>query len=510
MNPCIKFYLEILILNNKILFDVVKSVIIIYTVMVIKNTNSPMIFMITCDSLFSSTDIIHEYVFAPQHRIKTFIEPYPYRFICYVVIESCFYIINLLTWWNFSHYIYWIFITPAYPTILNYLQGVPDVRYVYMKVIHSVQLGINHVFYSFIAWCINTICIETLQYDAKISSLEAEYVIKSNNMGVIKSFLSAVMLTVLFNYCEKTGGMYHIIFIILRKIGFVNQRESDDPHIMSIKEQRARVIAVIASRKWSQFCNPNIINSLRYLLNGNTQGEFSTRINKIISTTEKSVIKFSTVYSIASFCSSVKIIPVISLVFLIRPLIDALNAVIIPRSLLIKIITKSLGIIYIIFNEKPTQSMFTIGVIFELVENLDNSATHWLFRQLISWLDKKIWKLYQRNDYNYELCMYPFILWICSLYVIKPQYIIIIMLTVLLIIKRRLLMVYLTIFGLFSDYYALHLLILSVIFYLAINIENGRKIGDRPIQLNIIEDYPGDIQNNANDESNYDHEFIIL
>lgn len=464
--------------------DLVKFTSVFVLVTWCKGFESLLLNMITNDSLFSALDVIIEAVLNSNQR-KEYVKIVNNhgiidRYIYYGVSSLLVSLLNILTWWQLTPALYWIVMMSSCPIIMNWLLATPyfaDIRDIVLK--PCLKMG-GFVLCNSVAYIINTICNVVLHVDPEVSYKEVARAIKHQDhirlIDLVKSFAIATLV----NYLEGTKSYYGWILNILYRYGIIIRLENISEQVRNLKA-RERLRMIVNRRQWDMFYHPEILRSAIALYSRTDKSHIITKIRETISILEENTVRFFAIYTIGALTPSHRwiVISIISYTFLLSKCVYKGNPVTIYQ-----IIARAVITIFAAVNG----GIILESALIEFADLLENRAIAWVIDKIKCWASQNLWLLYHRNDNN-SVIIRCIILTITVGYFVDGWRAAIIVNASLLISATPDLLSWFTIMGIFSHYNPIHMVLLGVSVYIYLNLANIGQISQRPIRLDIIDDY---------------------
>lgn len=465
--------------ENKLtmLIDVIKVISVLSIVYFQKFSSLLLIVMITNDSIFNAADVVIDSII--QVNGVKYENVWLQRFIYYCTMWLTAQIVELLTWWYFSKLLYWVVILTTIPVILNRIISSILFTQIYSIIIKPLENATQYTLCTCVSTALNKLCMVSLDIDPQISRGEISLMLKdSSDVYTLKIFAKSLVIAGIMSYLDKTGKTYGWIFGIIYNLGFADHK--NDPIIDNIENEKRKILTIILNRKWELFYNPANLKTIIYLCEHNPNKSLGDMIKDQMINIERPVIKFFAVYSVTSLFSSSYVIVIMTWsLFIFSGNIN-----------IMAIVSRLLPTTYIIICDSSSSTeILLLSIVAELAEYIDNNVTRWLVRHIYNWININIWKLHQYNQYNTYLLQYiSFVLIICS-FIENIYAVTIVLLSAITIVYKSKLLLYFVLFGLFSGYSFIHMIVLGLLYYILINLINLPRVGSKPLNYNIIKNY---------------------
>jgi hypothetical protein len=322
------------------------------------------------------------------------------------------------------------------------------VNYYYNIIIYSIKYIITLI----ISKILNIICSEIINKPVNITPYEINLIFQNININHILNLGKILFISIIIYYVEyeqkNTFNTKLISFLYDKK--YILDLKDDyfqNDIYDKVNDPKEKLEKIISNRRWDLCFHPRIFKILIYLSNNSKNGNIVKIIWSYISYYEYYIMKFLSLYGLSSLIKNYYILIVISCIV---KLYDYTNIYNLRISLFCKCIALFYGIYY--------NNYIIFGLLCECLEMLYNNHT------------KKLLKLsYDKYKYHYQILLHynpninNIILNFIICYYTNFDYILYILLTILSYNP-------IYIFGLFSNYNPIQLVLLSALFYFSINI----------------------------------------
>jgi hypothetical protein len=491
------------------LLKIVSIILVLAFITFKKGTNSILLNTITNDSIFSAIDVISSYIESKSSESKfyeyfAFISDniiYPIkaialgtskyslidRYIFYTLLSLSNIIIDVILWGNYRYYIYILMMLSTYPYILD---KIIEIKY-FQNFLNKIYIQMNKfktfTICSLVKYSINKIFSSSLSIDYQLNNYDIKPLIKHKNYEYLINFIKVFLITTIIQYLEHSKIYYARIIKLLYNYGALMEIDNDcsynDPN-PEITDNKTKIVNIIENKKWKQLCNPHILKILIKLYSDNKSKSFVDQIKEVINYIEIKTGLIIALYSIGSLFEYLWVPVLISLILLIQS----------RKNNVISFLARFFALVLAINNF----DILTIILISETFEYINNKIFRWILfksvNKIIDTCKKKYHILFHKNNYNLYIILSLLITFILLSDNFKLlninifiKYVLVIMIVV--VSKYPFIILWYIIIGNFSNYYIIHMLLISCILYLTINIANFDTAPKQNIKLNIVENY---------------------
>ena len=492
------------------IYQYLSIIILIGFISLKKGTNIIFLNSVTNDSIFSAIDFICSQINGNKY-VDKYVKPFIVnmnlkfdmsiidRYIYYLLINIMLYTLNILFWGYYSIIIYYLLIVTTHPYVLRLIIAKTFINNIITFFQNKINKMTKHITLSLYSYCFNNICISIVKKNPKICADELDGFYKNKSYSHLIDFLKIFLISVLIQYMESIGSVYTRLVKILYNYGALIEIKSEytenDPY-HSILDPKEKIIKIIERRNWELFFNPKILKLIIKLYRENDGESILDNIKNKIKYIEIIIGKFFAFYSISALLDS----PYASL--LISTILCYCN-----KQSIKYYIPKLLSLLLWYYN----YNLITVTIISELSELIYNKVSKYISDIIYKKIREQRYLLIHENKYNLEIIVTSLIsynIWNqCYLINILTNgekynftssfsstellsfYKIILISLICMISKNKLISLYIFIFGVFSSYNSVHLLLNSIILYLGINIYNFKTVSKQKVKLNIINSY---------------------
>ena len=409
------------------------------------------------------------------------------RYSFYIMVGTIYYLLHILLWFEIPYpYVFYAFSYISNPgiveLILNQCPRLLDTMEIYRKRV------LNYLGCMVLSKIINFICVKNLNTDPQITGEELSEQLTVQNRVYFWSFVKIFFLNSLIKYLERNA--YYYSRLIKKLYDWGTLIEVPKHHKSMILDSqtlhpRDTLASIIKRRKWYYFYDPTVLNLIIRIYNeknGNFLEEFFYHF-------KVSLIQFVTMWTLSTFIP----IPVLCILFRVPEFYQGLK-----KGKYFSFNTMVMPITTTLLWFRWSNHVINLSFFSEFVRYIDNPATkHLLKVGYDDYLPKMKYMVTHHKKYNfYFLASLPIV------YVMGQhdwRY-----LTVLpLIAKYNFIYIWLIIFGLFSGFDSLHLLILNLMMYLMVNIyeyvKGEKEMKKQELKMDIIQSYWGGPKPSLND-----------
>lgn len=391
------------------------------------------------------------------------------KYLFFLVVAAGYYLLDLLTWFGYPKiYLYYLITFMVSPIILE--------TFLHHQVWILEQLEywqkklINYTACVCLSKSLNYICLNNLGSNPKISSNELDEVMGMQNLHYIWTCLKILLITTLIKYLESSKYVYGRILKILYKRGSLIEVPSYHRSMIldsQINNPRETLSKIIARRKWHYFYDPKVLNLIIQIY----QDQQGNLLQEILINLRARTLQFIALWTLWRF------IPIPFLAFLFRIKDHTYPSImVIPVIDLFLILLFPQRIALISFFSEFSYYLIDTGIIYQL----------WL--KVTEYAPRVLNIFFRHNKYNYYLTLsIPVIYALSQL----NKYTLV---TLPLVTKYNFIYLWMLGFGLFSEYQAVHLMILAFILYLGINLFNYQQHLTPEVDVNVIKSYWADNQ----------------
>jgi hypothetical protein len=240
------------------------------------------------------------------------------------------------------------------------------------------------------------------------------------------------------------------------------------------KDPKEKIRKIVMGRKWDLFYNPIVMETLIAMYKTGESGKFLAWLRKNLMWVGVTVTQFFTVWTLSGYFRSPLVLLVVSCVLLHARCADVYE-------LMFLMPFRMLGVVL------AYGGWFTAGsAVSELSDLLWNRSTWWLGRKI----QRRLWYcggvLVHDNSLNVCIFMYAvlptvFYRWLQPVSATA-------LLTIMPLVDKPLIALYMM-FGLFSGFSTVHMLMLSALLYVSWNVYNYKTAPERSIRSRMIQSY---------------------
>jgi hypothetical protein len=425
------------------------------------------IILFSLDNLFISYNTIC-HIYKLNYKLTFYDLNYVDRYIYYGLLIILKPIIHLLIYNQFVHISYFLFLT-THPWLFNQIL-------IYITPFNEM---IKHQCYKLyklirnelIQYLLTTICLTALHLNPCLNKKEISYLLKNNYKEYVFKFIkSFILLTIL-----KTLADGHLLtFNMIKK--FYNakaEHQYKDPYPY-IEEDLEKIKKIIMKRQWNHFFNPYIIDVLTKLYQQHQNELVVPTVVLFFKKLETATAKLFTVLSIIKILSLYQV-EHRNMSFTI----GLLSLILIPISKWtgVKLMIKFIGVVMAYNYDNYLLGCFICEYSFLLFNNI----VWWCFNKLYWFIYKNYYLLTHCSIYNKDLLLH-----VVGLIFFKLNYIVLFM---LFNAKHYWMTSYFILWGSFSNYDPLHLLLLGVLLYLCINISQIKYAPKPKLNYLLLDNY---------------------
>ena len=470
------------------------SILLLFLIITLKKgTNIIFINAITNDNIFSAIDFInditkhHYYVnkyitpFLNDMRLKTnlgLIEKYIY----YGLIQIISVVLNILFWNNYNIITYFALILTTHPFILEKIINIRPFSQIMEFFKKKINKLLKYSTLSIYSYCFNNICISILDRDPKISAQELKEIYKKKSYSHLIDFLKIFSISLVIQYMESIGSIYTGFVKMLYNYGALIEIKSEyhvDDSYINIKDDKEKILHIIQKRNWELFFNPTILKLIIKLYRENQNNNLFENLRKKLKYIEIIIGKFFAFYSISILFDS----PYCSLI-----LSFALSFV--NNDNRIFYIPKLLSIIMWYFG----YNLLHVTMMSELFELFDNKVIYFCINKVNDKIYENRYLPIHENKYNIDIVLNTIICLLIQNYLKSSIFRELLIILLSLTNKNPPIFLYIAIFGRFSNYNYMQLILIDVILYIGINIYHYRTTPKSKVMVNVINSYVSNIK----------------
>lgn len=394
--------------------------------------------VIGVDSIVSSFNIFIyfwlRYPYYEHHWMK--------RYVHYSVLYIALICVHILSWGTLTQITHGLFLILVLPPVANEFLFIPSVDKFYQMIIDWLRSIDRQILTNSTAYLLNQILKQVIGVNPKISSREISYSLE--DLSFVYTFVKSIVYTSVLIHIEQSG-----IGWLLRVSRYAD------------KSDRETLRSAVLNRRWDVFYQPGMLK----LLNDLMYEDAPYIVQKLTGRLQEAFLRFIAVNALMSIFGWPAIV--------ISWLLLAVN----PSSRKY-IICRIIGTAIACTAANPLVVIFVAPAVSETSELLWNKGTRWAIREIYRNLDYIVWFSRNIEHSRGQFIAYPVICMFGNPYML---------ILISFICENQLLFLAYAALGLFSNYHPSHLLMISIIFYLAYNIKIGKK--NKPIPLSIIQNY---------------------
>lgn len=304
------------------------------------------------------------------------------RYIYYLMIYSAYKCLCIFFWISNSFALYYLEILTIIPTVINIIlksklfQIIREKKELFVKIIISKIFAIIIKFYSKLY----------LEKEIKIKYKEILQIFKDYKetinyfTDVSKNLLIIIILSYVKDY--STTLYYGVIkYVYNYKTG--NLLASYD-----CESAKQYLIDIVDNRKWNELMKPNAYKAILHLYQINN--EKSEILKKLITNYNFSIIKMVTIWTIASLCGNIYIIPIISMFMILY------------KKYIKKIKNNNIGEFLILLISIPIAYFYNNYILINVLTQFGsklffNKITFIMLETLYKSIKQKFYKIFLRN-----------------------------------------------------------------------------------------------------------------
>ncbi|ARF08742.1 hypothetical protein Catovirus_1_792 [Catovirus CTV1] len=472
------------------------SIFILYCVITLKKgTGIVFVNAITNDSIFSAleffADITKENYYS-QKYLNTFIDSTKLRtnmglierYIYYLFLEIVSFSLSILLWDNGKFITYLLLISATHPYIMQYLCSISPLVNIMSFLNKKINKIIKYSVLSAYSYCFNNICKNILDRNPAISAGELSIFYKKRSCVHLIDFLKILIISLVIQYMESVGSIYTKLVKALYNYGALIEIRSEHyehDKYAHIVDPRKKIIAIISKRDWNLFFNAKILKIIIQLYRDNKKESLIDKINKGVKYGEIIIGKIFAFYSISVLFDNPLISVILSIILCYIGKFESKYYY--PRIFSLLLWVFKCNIIY-------------VTIISESFELFFNDITYFILHKIAEKINENRYLLVHENKYNLNIITISFLAYMLRNIPNSP----IISALIVATNKHLYIALYIYIFGFFSHYNPLQLLLNALILYIAINIYDHKSTPKQTLNLNIINSYVNKVKiNNVND-----------
>lgn len=346
------------------------------------------------------------------------------RYIYYILLIMLKPLFHILFYTYDDSYIKFIFLLTLTPYIFEYILSTPIITYIKKTVYKYTKKMKQDV----VKNILNHICLTVLNHDPHLTRKEVAHIMKKKHKNGIYLFIKNFIILVVVQTVSN-GNTY-----LLRFIKTIYNNNADikykNPY-PKIHSDIEKIKVILNKRQWDEFCNPYIIHVIGTIYNNQPH---TNTYEVILKSLELSFIKVFVGVTIAKLFSIHN--------YIILGIINAILSCQIHISIMVGSLVGYL-----------CNSYYVTFLVCEYGTWLTPLFV-WMYNNIR--IKKYIYLLYHKNDYNYYILINMLMCSHCIFALCNANY--------------PLITAWFLLFGYFSNYTLLHMIILGIMLYLFINI----------------------------------------
>lgn len=445
--------------------------------------------LFTYDSVCSSTRYILNYLNlykspspSEPNQIQ---EDQTIKYLYLTINALVYYSIYILSWNSVNmSYLYELISIISSPIIMHYLQF-PELT---KKITNMKQEFTTLVVCKSLSKSLNHICIKNLNIDPKVNWVELKTVMNVENLKYAWIFLKILLITSLINYFKKVSYYSSVLLKVLYESG--NIIEIPDYHksiIITEKSDPKTVLRkIVTNRKWKYLYDPLVLNMILELF----QEQEGDLIKDFIDSQKRRILKFVSLWSLGEFIP----VPLLSLIFtrdFITPNNPNSNPASNPNSdqnpntfdfqLFLPLIFPASDLIMYVLYPNSTMYLALWSAYMPLI--LETNLLSKVYTEILNYTPIIHSILTHKQKYNFYLCISAPVVY----FVAQENLWYLFLLP--FIARYNFIYIWLAIFGYLSNYDLIHLMTLSFILYIIINIYDYQATNWIEIKNKLVQSY---------------------
>lgn len=358
------------------------------------------------------------------------------RYICYLLLQCIYYLINIVTWYRFDNLLYYTFLLIIFPTNINYIFKFKYVSKIFEIIYKKINRTSRFYFFKLFTYLINNICISIINYNPNITIKEMKYYFRNRSSDSIIQFFKILIISFFIQHLESVGSYYGMV---LNYVYITNNNTYDNEFIKQI----------FYKRDWDLLFDVSIIKYIITTYKNSSKNHLYKYFNSFAISIELSLARFFAFHTLCSIFNN----PIITVVLLITTNISDIYYVTIN---LMSLILFKLNVNYII-----------IAFISQLYGLMLNNITKLLLNDFYTFINKNKYFFIHENKYNLFVVVTMIINTLIYNY---SRYTYIILLLISCNSKFPLISLLFTTIPILSYFSLVHQFVIFIIFYIIVNI----------------------------------------
>lgn len=424
--------------------------------------------------LFTNDNILISYnylcdIYNFKYKIHLYTDNYIDRYIYYISLILIKILIHILLYTKEDYLLNYLILLSTLPTLLQYILNFIDPFLTLLKsALYNIKM---YIIYDFIKYIITIICITTINYDPYLTKEEITFLLEQNHKDNFYSFIRSFLVLSIIQ--TIANGNTYTLRLLKTVYNNNNNIKYSDPY-PTIRSDIKKIKQIIKQRKWDQFCNPYVVNLMTKIYNERQTETIIPGIEAYFKLLELAFAKLFIIITIGKLMISTDIknfhyIAILFTSYLINRNDNMMD-------FMIKIFGLIIGHYY--------DNYYLFAFICEYGKLLFGNIAKWSYHKLKIFFNKNIYRITEYNVYNYYI-IYNILL--CCLPINIYTYIFIILNAKYPLITSWFM------FGSFSNFNIIHMILLAIILYFIINIYHIKDEHIGKIKILYITNYDSKI-----------------
>lgn len=429
----------------------------------------------TADSLLSAADFLLSVVTGMDVESVSSVETEK-RYIYYGVLILAYYYTGIVTNWAVSPRVFMVMASPT--AVYAVTQNAHWYHVLYIKYKKKRDRLLRTIACNITAHACNTMCRDALDCEAYISGKEVDAVFSAYEYRYLYNLVRVVVVVNIVATIDQTSRKLGDVVRALYTRGKILDINSPrhgyvDPH-PDTADSKTKIKRIVLSRRWDLFYNPKILEMLIDLYENGEKGGVEKWTREMLKWLQTVTAQFFAVWTLTSMMPHWMSVAVVTTVIFVcrRPRNTELASL---------LMFKVMGVAIYAY----TGNEIYAAAVSEITDLLWNRGVHWVCRKLAEKTTRGLTILTHDNRFNRYLVFYPVIA--CVLYRVLGAYSICVVLLTPYLVHNWI--AYWTLLGALSGFGAVHMVWLTAVLYLTVNVVNHKTTPRPSIECDMIQSY---------------------